>query len=178
MPLEPVQPRAAESPWLGRHEREVAGFESDPGESSQAPLSGSMPLDSGFATFGDTVPGPLEAALPEAGQSLGPALHAETEEQARERARSQAASLHAGDWVDLHTHDKWRRAQLTWISSNGALFMFISRGGRSHSMTKRTCERLFRLHQLRQALTGAVVDKAMHEMGLDGSAPASELRVV
>jgi hypothetical protein len=39
--------------------------------------------------------------------------------------------------------------------------MFVSRGGRPHSMTKRSCEKLIRDRLLRPVKTGAVVDKAM-----------------
>ena len=59
----------------------------------------------------------------------------------------------------------WRRAQLHWTSENGTLFMFISRGGRPHSMTRRTCEKLIRERQLRPVDAGAVVDKALRQLG-------------
>ncbi len=52
------------------------------------------------------------------------------------------AQLREGDWVDLYSKRCWHRAQLIWASSKGTLFMFVSHGGRPHSMTKRICERL------------------------------------
>ncbi len=39
--------------------------------------------------------------------------------------------------------------------------MFISHGGRPHSMTRRTCEKLLRQRKLRPVPAGAVVDKAL-----------------
>ena len=38
--------------------------------------------------------------------------------------------------------------------------MFISHGGRPHSMTRRTCETLLRQRKLRPVPAGAVVEKA------------------
>jgi len=44
--------------------------------------------------------------------------------------------LRLGAWVELIADDQWLRAQLTWISLYGTLFMFTSAGGRTHSMTE------------------------------------------
>ena len=52
------------------------------------------------------------------------------------------AALDKGAWVDLFSKQQWRRAQLTWASGNGQLFMFVSHGGRPHSMTRRSLQRL------------------------------------
>jgi hypothetical protein len=60
--------------------------------------------------------------------------------------------------------DQWRRAQLVWLSENGSLFMFVSRGGRPHSMTRRTCEKLIRARHLRPVDAAAVVDKALRRL--------------
>ena len=72
--------------------------------------------------------------------------------------------LRTGDWVDLRVRDQWRRAQLVWSSENGSLFMFVSRGGRPHSMTRRTCEKLIRARHLRPVDAAAVVDKALRNL--------------
>ena len=77
----------------------------------------------------------------------------------------QLARLRTGDWVDLKVRGHWRRAQLHWTSENGTLFMFISRGGRPHSMTRRTCEKLIRNRHLRPVDASAVVDKALRQLG-------------
>ncbi len=70
-------------------------------------------------------------------------------------------ALRAGTWVDLFSGGKWHRAQLTWASGRGSLFMFVSHGGRPHSMTRRVCERLIDEGQLRLVDTAAVVDQAI-----------------
>lgn len=70
-------------------------------------------------------------------------------------------SLQQGCWVDLKSRGEWRRAQLTWVSSRGTLFMFVSNGGRPHSMTRRTLERLLAERQLRPVEGGAVVQRAI-----------------
>ena len=72
--------------------------------------------------------------------------------------------LRTGDWVDLRVRGQWRRAQLSWSSENGSLFMFVSRGGRPHSMTRRTCEKLIRQRHLRPVDAAAVVDKALRRL--------------
>ncbi|HNL42563.1 MAG TPA: DUF1631 family protein, partial [Ottowia sp.] len=81
-----------------------------------------------------------------------------------ERARAQLAHLRTGDWVDLKVREQWRRARLHWCSDNGALFMFISRGGQPHSMTRRSCEKLLRARKLRPVESGAVVERALSEL--------------
>lgn len=52
------------------------------------------------------------------------------------------AGLGTGAWVDLKVQDAWVRAQLTWTSPRGGLYMFISSRGLAHSMTRRTLDRL------------------------------------
>ena len=88
----------------------------------------------------------------------------ETEDEAEARTRATLARLRTGDWVDLRVRGVWRRAQLTWSSDNGSLFMFVSHGGRPHSMTRRTCEKLTRARYLRPVDAGAVVDKALRAL--------------
>nr|HPK34048.1 DUF1631 family protein [Ottowia sp.] len=100
---------------------------------------------------------------------------AANEDEALARRRAELARLRQGDWVDLLSHGKWRRAQLLWTSDNGALFMFVSRGGQPHTMTRRTCEKLMKLRQLRIVDAGAVVDKAMRQVA-DQAAVAREAR--
>lgn len=94
-----------------------------------------------------------------------PATATESTEDIEARTRATLARLRVGDWVDLKVRDHWRRAQLQWTSDNGTLFMFISRGGRPHSMTQRTCEKLIRNRHLRPVDASAVVDKALRQLG-------------
>ncbi|QTD46876.1 DUF1631 family protein [Ottowia testudinis] len=201
LPLERPQPRAADQPWLGRHELAAAGFEDlAEGESEHGPLTGAAPLGDDVSAHGGlhtgpapvetgadfAATGPRDAAVAPAPATAGfvpldlppanaapapaaaapaPAQTAEAPEDVEARTRAQLARLRTGDWVDLKVRGHWRRAQLDWTSDNGALFMFISRGGRPHSMTRRTCEKLIRTRQLRPVDASAVVDKALRQLG-------------
>jgi hypothetical protein len=66
-----------------------------------------------------------------------------------------------GAWVDLLIEGEWVRAQLTWASPHGTLFMFISAKGLAHSMTRRTLERLRSTNVLRVVSHGDVVEGAL-----------------
>ena len=69
--------------------------------------------------------------------------------------------LSTGTWVDLKTQGQWVRAQLTWTSPRGGLFMFISASGLAHSMTRRTLDRLLSTDALRIVSRGGVVEGAL-----------------
>lgn len=87
------------------------------------------------------------------------------------------AQLRQGDWVDLYARRRWRRAQLAWASSKGTLFMFVSQGGRAHSMTRRICERLIRDELLRPVRTHEVVTEALQALHQSPeAAPAAAAR--
>ena len=70
-------------------------------------------------------------------------------------------ALRSGAWVDLYYRRAWLRAQLVWASNNGTLFMFVSHGGRAHSMTRRSCERLILESLLRPVSSQGVVAQAL-----------------
>lgn len=69
--------------------------------------------------------------------------------------------LDTGAWVDLKVQGQWVRAQLTWKSPRGGLYMFISSRGSAHSMTRRTLDRLFGNDALRIVSRGGVVESAL-----------------
>jgi hypothetical protein len=69
--------------------------------------------------------------------------------------------LSAGTWVDLKIQGEWVRAQLTWTSPRGGLFMFISASGLAHSMTRRTLDRLLSTDVLRIVSRGGMVEEAL-----------------
>lgn len=100
---------------------------------------------------------------------------AEEAEPENINAAATLAGLREGDWVDLYSHREWLRAQLIWASSKGTLFMFVSRGGRPHSMTKRSCERLIASRLLRPVNAQGVVKKALDAMVAD---PPGQLKRV
>ncbi|MBK8071717.1 MAG: DUF1631 family protein [Ramlibacter sp.] len=76
--------------------------------------------------------------------------------------RSVAAQpLATGTWVELMLDGKWVRVQLTWASPHRTLFMFTSRGGLAHSMSRRTMEKLRVQGLIRVISDGHVVDNAL-----------------
>lgn len=120
-----------------------------------------------------SVPAPADAAavVPQAQEMAAPPEHRpvsardeDSEESSLARVRAALERLRKGDWVDLRVHGQWRRAKLDWVSENGSLFMFVSRGGRPHSMTRRTCEKLLRNRHLRPVDASDVVDKALRRL--------------
>ena len=72
-----------------------------------------------------------------------------------------STELLPGAWVDLLIESEWVRAQLTWASPHGTLFMFLSAKGLAHSMTRRTLERLRSSDVLRVVSHGEVVEGAL-----------------
>jgi hypothetical protein len=87
------------------------------------------------------------------------------------QAEAVIATLREGAWVDLFSKQRWRRAQLTWASGKRTLFMFVSHGGRPHSMTKRSLERLVMSHLLRPVETHEVVQHALDALARPHSEP-------
>ena len=69
--------------------------------------------------------------------------------------------LSTGAWVNLKAQGEWVRAQLTWTSPRGALYMFISASGMAHSMTRRTLDRLLGEGALQIVSRSGVVDGAL-----------------
>lgn len=81
-----------------------------------------------------------------------------------------AADLAIGCWVELQLKGDWVRAQLTWASPHGTLFMFVSGKGLAHSMSRRTME------QLRtRGLMRIVSERHMVDNALDAVAQAALL---
>lgn len=79
----------------------------------------------------------------------------------QDTAQPSESGLSTGAWVDLLTQGQWVRAQLTWTSPRGSLFMFISASGLAHSMTRRTLDRLLGTDALRIVSRGGVVEGAL-----------------
>lgn len=150
LPATPEQrkPRPKAQPWLGQRELEAAGFED------------TLPTD-----YGDLIETQVQArASEDDSQAAALAEEAESEDL---NAAAMLAGLREGDWVDLYSRREWLRAQLIWASSKGTLFMFVSRGGRPHSMTKRSCERLIASRLLRPVNAQGVVQKALLAMATE-----------
>jgi hypothetical protein len=76
-------------------------------------------------------------------------------------ADAMLARLAPGCWIDLYSRQHWHRAQLTWANAKGTLFMFVSDGGRPHSMTRRSLQRLLRGRLVRPVAGHQVVQHAI-----------------
>lgn len=138
-------PRAAESPWLAVAEQEAAGFE-DTLPTQPQTLSPSLGLPD---TPSEQVE--LRAAQPSPPQ---PALAQGSPDEVLD-------GLSTSDWVDLYSHREWLRAELVWVNPKRTLFMFVSQGGQTHSMTRRICLRLVQDRLLRPVgVPGAILQTA------------------
>ena len=135
------QPKPVQQFWMGRKELDAAGFE-------------------------DTLPSD-HAELIDLRERAAVAPEGVEKPQQPVNAEQVVAALHEGCWVDLSSKGQWLRAQLIWASSRGTLFMFISRGGQPHSMTKRSCEKLVRERLLRLVDTHGVVAHALQTLADD-----------
>jgi hypothetical protein len=120
------------------------------------------------AGFEDTLQDPHDDRPPEAPAAPVPDAMAEgaTAEAALQGDEAPAAGLIAqlsvGSLVDLYSRGEWIRAELIWVSRRATLFMFTSHGGRAHSMTLRSCEKLVGKRWMRLVETGGVVGDAMN----------------
>ncbi len=125
-------------------------------------------------TLVDTVQSdvPTEESKPEvaedtfwmAGKEAEDAGYVEAEDTGRDGINGLSVvetDLSTGTWVDLKTQGTWVRAQLTWTSPRGGLFMFISANGLAHSMTRRTLDRLLSSDALRVVSRVGVVEGAL-----------------
>lgn len=72
-----------------------------------------------------------------------------------------APQLAPGAWVELLMEGHWVRAQLTWASPHGTLFMFTQANGANHSMTRQSLDQLHGAGQLRVLAHQAVVEGAL-----------------
>jgi hypothetical protein len=157
MPDADLAPAAPQSPpaqadelWLAPGELHRFGFE-DTMPSDFADLEPSPAAARPSAPAADAAPQPTAAPQPQ--PPLGTV-----------RADGLIAMLHVGCWVDLYSRNKWRRARLTWCSANAAFFMFESHGGRPHSMTKRSLQRLVVNRLLRPIESHEVVQHAIDHL--------------
>ncbi len=69
--------------------------------------------------------------------------------------------MQLGIWVELVADNRWLRAQLSWISPYGTLFMFTSRGGRCHSMTASMMQQMIVQQRFRFVSRQDVLDSAL-----------------
>ncbi len=121
-----------EGPWLGRSELESSGVE-----------------EARFTDYAEL------GALPSTGtQPVVPEL----DDAAVDAV---LAALQPGIWIDLQSQGEWLRAQLAWSNPAGTLFMFNSAGGRTHSMSRRSCIKLIRARRLSPVTSAPDVQQVM-----------------
>jgi hypothetical protein len=135
LPAAAQKPRARDELWLGDEDMRAVGFE-------------------------DTV---VAERLVEGAPPAEPADDPPADDDPPSRSSDEAIvdALLEGCWVDLFSKQKWHRAQLTWASGNRTLYMFVSHGGRPHSMSRRSLLRLLAANHLRPVDTQEVVARAI-----------------
>jgi len=79
-------------------------------------------------------------------------------------APMRAGEMKTGTWVELKVKNEWIRAQLTWASPAGTLFMFTSQAGTAHSMSRRTLDRLRGDGHIKVVAERNVVDEALDQV--------------
>jgi hypothetical protein len=71
------------------------------------------------------------------------------------------AAIAIGSWVELMLEGQWVRVQLTWASPHRTLFMFVAHGGKAHSMSQRTMDKLRTQGMIRVVSDGHLVERAL-----------------
>jgi hypothetical protein len=128
--------RDADAVWMAPQEAKNSGFMD---ESDAVPPS-TLPAD-----FDDQIEPTVPQALEAVGQADRPAM--------------EPPSL--GSWVEFASEDKWVRAQLTWASPHGTLFMFTGAAGRPYSMTRRALDKMQVNQSMRLIAGDGVVGNAL-----------------
>lgn len=106
-------------PWLAPTEMQDTGFLDIPEAEPQMP---------GFRE--------TESLFESTAPDLDPT---EADKRAADRSKP---PIPPGAWVELRLHDQVLRAQLTWSSPYGTLFMFTDASGSTHSLTRRALDKL------------------------------------
>jgi hypothetical protein len=148
-------------PWMSPRELDAAGF-----ADTQATELGPLMDESGVASVS------IPSVQPADEEPASPASEdVSADAQAPVDAEAILDQLREGNWVDLYSKRRWHRAQLVWAGSRGTLFMFVSHGGRPHSMTRRVCERLILSRHLRPVDAHDVVAHALDALDHKGKTP-------
>ncbi len=173
-----VRPVVTTQPWMAANEWADAGFEDtqpapreiddEVDEVDDAAVNANTGVVAEMATDG-VANGSPRANSPDAAQQPvagSPPKSADGSGRGDADAAVQPffAQLRVGNRVDMYSGGGWLRAELVWASARGTLFMFTSPGGRAHSMTRRSCEKLIRSQGLRLADTRPVVETALRQV--------------
>jgi hypothetical protein len=128
--------RDADAVWMAPQEAKNSGFMD---ESDAMPPS-TLPVD-----YDDQIEATVPQTLDAAEQADHPAI----------------APPSLGSWVEFSSEDKWVRAQLTWASPHGTLFMFTGAAGRPYSMTRRALDKMQANQSMRLIAGDGVVGNAL-----------------
>ncbi len=71
------------------------------------------------------------------------------------------APIPLGSWVEIFRSDQWVRCRLSWASPHRTLYMFVEHGGKMHSMSQNTLEKLRAQSLIRIVSDGKLVEKAL-----------------
>ncbi|QCB45792.1 DUF1631 family protein [Hydrogenophaga sp. PAMC20947] len=177
-----VRPVVATQPWMAANEWADAGFEDTqaaPRELDEESEESDVGTDSRFESASEVEDSGFEApsvaaqaarsTVPAEPDSAAAGLAKTRKDTAEGGVLDQAvqlffAQLRVGCRVDMYSGGSWLRAELVWSSARGTLFMFTSPGGRAHSMTRRSCEKLIRSKGLRLAETRHVIEEALKQV--------------
>ena len=140
-----ARPVPAEQPWLTAQELAGAGFDDTVARPEERIEAHAEPLAA------------EKAPLPQ--------VPTQESELAEAAVAAVIGQLRQGVWIDLFSKGVWIRAELVWASNRSTLFMFTSHGGRVHSMTLRSCEKLVHKRWLRPVATRAVIEAALKAVG-------------
>ena len=156
-----ARPIPAAQPWLTAQEEAGAGFDDAEVAVQQGPDLGHTAVE-GASVAAAAAPSPTSS---EPVAAVVPELP----------VAAVIAQLRVGTRVDLCSKGVWIRAELIWASNRSTLFMFTSHGGRVHSMTLRSCEKLIRQRWLRPVARRAVVEAALKAVAKrqDQAAPSA-----
>jgi hypothetical protein len=152
-PVDPSRGRALDFS-MSRSELDSRFIQADQNE---VWLVGDEGRDTGFL---DSLPA-LDHGLPASSKSGEKAGHPALPSMPTPPDKDAKVQIQPGAWVELLIQKKWVRAQLTWASPQGSLFMFTRVNGGTHSMTRRSFERLCAEGSARLIAVQALVDGAL-----------------
>jgi hypothetical protein len=133
-----------ETVWLDPREMRDSGFVSSYLEDDQSSAENTLPMQYSDEVAPEAPPQMSTSQLSETGDALviePPAL---------------------GSWVEFLSNGAWVRAQLTWASPHGTLFMFTGAAGNPYSMTRRALDKMQARQTMRIITQDSVVVGALN----------------
>jgi len=128
-----------------------------------AEAEGSQFGDSEHSLWLDSQEAQESGFVPEEALGAGQPAAAQLEQQAP-AAPVRPGDWHTGTWVEIMVSGAWVRAQLTWASPHGTLYMFTAQSGSAHSMSRRSLDRLLAQGHVRIVAERNLVDEALDQV--------------